>query len=128
MSPPPSPAVPRPLSPPTSPQHVERCARVVRRASRTRGGVRDPAVLLAAEAILQRGLMQFPKSAFLHVLMGGFASDVLLEPTVAAGFFDRARALRPRFRERFMLFGRDREAKQKSQSATTGESSMDIVA
>lgn len=111
----------------TDPHEVE----VVSRLCRRNIGIkveRDASLVFAAEAVLLAGLKQFPDSAFLAVMHGSFVIDVLSDPQRGHGIVERARSLSPSFRERLMIFSRDRERKQRMQGDSTGESAMDLVA
>lgn len=106
-------------------------AEVVSRLCRKNIGIkteRDASLVFAAEAVLLSALKQFPDSAFLAIMHGSFVIEVLADPQRGHGIVERARSLNPNFRERLMIFSRDRERKQKMQGDSTGESAMDLVA
>lgn len=108
----------------SDPWHCERCSRIVRELIGQK--LRDPTVLLATEAILVAGLEQFPSSCWLHVLAGSFVIDVAGDPERGGALLERAKALRPSFRERFFIFTRSQEQKQHAQTESTGKK-MDLV-
>lgn len=115
------------FGPPFPPQHVERCTREVRAVLAEKTTVPDHVAMLATESILKAGLLQFPRSAFLHVVLGGFQQDVLGQVQEAAVLIERSKQLDPTIRERYMVFMREREHKQRVQSRGAEESTMDIV-
>ncbi|PSC71757.1 flagellar associated membrane [Micractinium conductrix] len=100
---------------------VSRCARIT-----DQWGERVPEWVDTAEAVLKAGLEQFPESAFLHIRYSSFLIGARKQNQRAAGMLDLARKLEPGLGERFMLFVRDREQKQR-QGAGGSDGSYDLL-
>ncbi|GAB4816719.1 hypothetical protein N2152v2_003765 [Parachlorella kessleri] len=95
---------------------VARCGRI-----RDKYGDLMPAWVDTAEAVYKAGLAQFPHSSYLHIAYSSF----LISRGAAqagAGLLEVARKLDPSIGERFMIFVRDREQKQRGGSGADGSS------
>lgn len=101
---------------------VARCARI-----RTPKGDLDEKWVDTAEAILKAGLKQFPDSSYLNLVYSNFLFSVRNNGQAATVQLSRARKTRLTFGERFMIFVRDRERKQRSGTEQAGDAAMDLV-
>ncbi|PRW21106.1 flagellar associated membrane [Chlorella sorokiniana] len=79
-----------------------------------------------AELVLQAGLEQFPESPYLHILYSSFLIEARKQYQRASGMLEQARKLEPGIGERFMLFVRDREQKQR-QGGGGSDGSYDLL-
>ncbi|GAB4813118.1 hypothetical protein N2152v2_000164 [Parachlorella kessleri] len=99
---------------------VARCGRI-----RDQWGDPIPAWIDTADAVYKAGLLQFPESAHLHIAYSSFLIDQRKAPQAGAGLLEVARKLETTMGERYMIFVRDREQKQRSGSG--GGSSTDLL-
>ncbi|GAB4816718.1 hypothetical protein N2152v2_003764 [Parachlorella kessleri] len=110
---------------------VARCGRI-----RDKYGELMPVWVDTAEAVYKAGLAQFPESAYLNIAYSSFlihhrsamqaSMGKSLFLWVGAGLLEVARKLEPSIGERFMIFVRDREQKQRGGSGADG-SSYDLL-
>ncbi|GAB4816720.1 hypothetical protein N2152v2_003766 [Parachlorella kessleri] len=96
---------------------VARCGRI-----RDKWGDLMPIWVDTAEAVYKAGLAQFPNSAYLNIAYSSFLIHQRGAMQVGAGLLEVARKLEPSMGERFMIFVRDREEKQRSGSGADGSS------
>lgn len=109
----------------SSPADCVKLSRVVRAVMGQ--PVRDPAFVVAADAILQAGMRQFPEDAYLRIFYGNFLIEIVGDRHKGTDFLEQGRKLSPNIRERFMLFVRDRERKQSSLDGGSSGGAMDLV-
>lgn len=109
----------------SSPADCVKLSRIVREVMNQ--PTRDQAYVMAADAILQAGMRQFPESAFLRIIYGNFLIEMLGDRQKGTDFLEQGRKLGPNIRERFMLFVRDRERKQSSLDGGSSGGAMDLV-
>lgn len=109
----------------SSPADCVKLSRIVREVMDT--PVRDQAFVVAADAILQAGMRQFPDDAYLRIYYGNFLIEIVGDRPRGTDFLEQGRKLSPNIRHRFMLFVRDRERKQSSLDGGTAGGAMDLV-
>lgn len=77
-----------------------------------------------AQLILEEGLLQFPDSAFLHITLSNFCISIRGDFKTGVEWASKAKALPLSFEEKFMIFVRDRETKQRGKG---GGDSADLL-
>lgn len=77
--------------------------------------------------MLQAGLEQFPNSAFLQIVSANFAIGVKGDVAGGHAALARAKLMKPTVSEKFYIFVREQEHKQRMQSESSGEAAVDLV-
>ncbi|GAB4813121.1 hypothetical protein N2152v2_000167 [Parachlorella kessleri] len=80
-----------------------------------------PAWRDTAEAVYKAGLQQFPGSAYLHIAYSSFLTYQRGNPQAGSGLLELARKLETSLGERYMIFAREREQKERGGSTGGGD-------
>jgi PAS domain S-box-containing protein len=111
-------------------QEVEMCARVCRTLDKDDGGWHekyDQASVRAAEKMMKGGLSFFGSEAEMALLYASFMIDVMKTMQSGHSQLVAAKNLKPNFSQQFAIFCREQAHIQASQTAASGESSVDLV-
>ncbi|GLC33063.1 hypothetical protein PLESTB_000374500 [Pleodorina starrii] len=104
---------------------VEIVSRVARKW--TEDDVLDTDAVKLAETIIKVGLAQFHDDVFLTITYSNFLIEVQNNYQSGVTQLQQAKKLEPPISDRFAIFVREQEHKQKAQSQSSGESAVDLV-
>ncbi|KAG2493479.1 hypothetical protein HYH03_008295 [Edaphochlamys debaryana] len=107
------------------PMEVEICSRVARKW--TEDDILDPDAVRLAETILKVGQAHFHDDVFLTITYSNFLIEVQNNYQSGVTQLQQAKKLEPSMSDRFAIFVREQEHKQKAQSQSSGESAVDLV-
>ncbi|KAG2450719.1 hypothetical protein HYH02_004557 [Chlamydomonas schloesseri] len=107
------------------PMEVEIVSRVCRKW--TEDDVLDPDAVKLAETVLKVGLAHFHDDVFLTITYSNFLIEVQNNYQSGVTQLQQAKKLEPSMSDRFAIFVREQEHKQKAQSQSSGESAVDLV-
>ncbi|GLI64845.1 hypothetical protein VaNZ11_008226 [Volvox africanus] len=104
---------------------VEIVSRVCRKW--TEDDVLDSDAVKLAETVIKVGLAQFHDDVFLTITYSNFLIEVQNNYQSGVTQLQQAKKLEPSISDRFAIFVREQEHKQKAQSQSSGESAVDLV-